>query len=338
MNVEKTLTDELRLVTDFQAPPPPSTTDVSRLAGRERGRVRRTRIAAAGVVAAAVVAAIVIGTQVGHPDAAPQPVKPSPSYYADGVPYYDHGGLYIDHQRQPGAWLFVESAGNHTVALAADQTAEILEDGEQVLQVDAAVVYQVRLSPDGTKAAWIASTGPNAGVLVVRDLVAARELGRLPLDLHPKNKEEGLGLSLMVQNSGRVYYSVNDPSWTWTPGGGGAPVRTTDSPDDLGLAGFPKAADFTGVGAPVRLSPDHLWGAWMTDSDGHELADTDGKALGVTVQKPGDPESRFTMPLPTGLDLPPLVFWETPTEISFAGPENLRCDIVDRGCRALGTS
>lgn len=337
MNIEQTLTGELRAVTEFQAPPPPSVADVSRMADRERGRARRTGLAVTAAVAAAIVAAIVIGTHAGRPNAAPQPVHPSLSYYAEGVPYYDHGSLYIAHQRQPGAWLFVESAGDYTVALAADQTAEILKHGEQVMQVDAALVYGVRLSPNGTKAAWIASTGPDAGVLVVRDLVASRELGRLPLTLRPKNNGEGLGFSLLVRNSGRVYYSVNDPSWSWTPGGG-SPTRA-DPPNDSGLFGFPRAADFAGVNASVRLSPDHLWGAWITDPEGHEFdGDPTGKPLGVTVQKPGDPGSRFTMPLPTGLDLPPFVFWDTPTEITFAGPENLRCNIADRGCLVLGTS
>jgi len=331
MNVEQTLTDELRAVTDFQAPPPPSFAEVRGMADRERGRARRTRLAVTGAVAAAIVAAVVIGTQTGRPSATPEPVKPSPSYYADGVPYYDHGGLYIDHVRQPGAWLSVESAGDFTVAVAADQTAEILRDGKQVMQVDG-FVYQAHLSWDGTKAAWIAIDGADRGVLVVRDLVAGRELGRLPLVLHARG-DQGIETSLDVRNDGSAYYEVGNRDWRWKPGGG-APERARAMPNAI-----QHPPGFSGVLTPVRLSPDHLWGAWMTDPDGHELeGDTTGTALGVTVQKPGDPSSRFTMPLPTTLDLPPIVFWETPTEISFAGPENLRCNIVDRGCRVLGTS
>jgi hypothetical protein len=331
MNVEQTLTDELRVVADLQAPPPPSVAEVSRMADHERGRARRTRLAVAGLVAAAVVAAVVVGTQVGHPSSAPQPMEPSPSYYADGVPYYDHGGLYIDHQRQPGEWFSVESAGEYSVAVAADQTAEILHDGKQVMQIDG-FVHQAALSFDGTKAAWIAADGQDKGVLVVRDLVASRDLGRLPLVLKPKG-DQGIGLSLGIRNDGTAYYQVNDQQWRWQPGAG-APVRARQMPNTVQT----HPAGFDGVAAPVRLSPDHLWGAWVTDPDGPELADTEGKALGVTVQKPGDPGSRFTMPRPTGLDLPPIVFWDTPTELTFAGPENLRCNIADRGCRVLGTS
>jgi hypothetical protein len=332
VNVEQTLTAELRAVASGAEPPaPPAVGHLVRLAERQRNRTRATRAGGVALAAAAVVAAVVLGQHIGRPDTAPQPVKPSPSYYADGVPYYDHGGLYVGHRRQPGDWTFVESNGDYSVAVAADQTAEILHHGAPVLRVGG-FVFEARLSFDGTKAAWIATDGPDASALVVRDLVAGRDLGRLPLVLRAQGGQ-GVETSLGIRNDGTVFYEVGHRAWTWHPGGG-APVRTTRMPNSVQT----HPPGFDGVAAPVRLSPDHLWGAWVTDPAGGELGDVKGKPLGVTVQKPGDLASRFTLPLPTGLDLAPIAFWVTPTEITFAGPENIRCDIVARDCRALGTS
>jgi hypothetical protein len=92
---------------------------------------------------------------------------------------------------------------------------------------------------------------------------------------------------------------------------------------------------FTGVSEPVRLSLDHLWGAWLTDRDGNPH--TPGSDLGVTVQKPGDPDSRFTMPLPvTGQA--GVLNWTTPTTLVVqlftddAGPVVATCEITTRTC------
>jgi hypothetical protein len=327
MNVEQTLTDELQTVAStVAAPPPPAVTALVRRAERQRTRARVTRSGGTVLVAAAVVAAVVIGSQIGRPTTAPPPANPSPSYYAAGVPYIDEGTLYIGHKPQPGTWIFAESVGAFTAAQRADQSTVILRDGVEVERIDG-LVYVLRLSPDGTKAAWIVATGPDAGVLVVRDLVDARELGRLPLVLHP-NGDEGLGFSLTVTAKGKVFYDLNDTSWSWTPGGG-APTKTEQPGNDPGPAGFASPTDFAGIDASVRLSPDHLWGAWLTT----------GSRRQVNVQKPGDSGSRFTIALPDGIRGGP-VQWESPTvALVFAeqatedGRQRIvACDIVTRKC------
>ena len=85
----------------------------------------------------------------------------------------------------------------------------------------------------------------------------------------------------------------------------------------------------------MRLSPDHLWGAWITGADGGTAPDVEGGALGVTVQKPDQPESRFTMPVPPGVEVAPIAFWDSPTVVVLNGPTGARCDIVKRTCRIV---
>ena len=323
MNLEQTLTDELRTIAAAaQAPPPPAPETLVRAAGRARRRTLATRVGATGLVAAAVVAAIVLGSQVGRPHAAPSPAKPTPSYAAPGVPYLFDGGLYVDHRRQPGEWFTVQSFGDHTIALAADSTATILRDGHEVMHVDG-VVQAVSLSFDGTKAAWLVDDGPGHGILVVRDLASSRELGRLRFAIDP-----AAGFSLTVRNDGTAYYDAGNRSWRWVPGSA-APVPSEQQPSQL-----PEhPAGFDGVPAPVRLSPDHLWGAWLTGPDGAAPADPEGHQLGLTVQRPGDPRSRFTIPVPPGSDVAPIPFWLSPTTINLTGQDQLLCDIVARTCR-----
>jgi hypothetical protein len=344
MNVEQILTDELRIVAaGTPSPPPPDLSDLVGSAGRARRRSLTVRVGGAILVAAAVVAAIVLGTQLGRPNASPQPAEPTPSYYAPGVPYWYDGGLYIGHRRQPGSWGEVHSAGQFTVALGADQTAVILRDGVQVDKLEGPV-DAVRLSPDGTKAAWIASTGSDAGVLVVRDLVLSRDLGRLPLVLKPKNDVEGLGFSLVVEDNSVTFYSINGVPWKWTPGRG-TPAHTRQQPNDTTIAGFADPADFD-VDMPVRLSPDHLWGGWLTDRHGQVVTVTGDTAPvrdGVTVQKPKDPGSRFTIALPAGANGVSMS-WDSPTTMIVQVPigtssaaDVLECDIVTRTCKQAET-
>jgi hypothetical protein len=192
-------------------------------------------------------------------------------------------------------------------------------------------VYVARLSFDGTKAAWITSTQPDAGVVVVRDLPAARDLARIPVALASRGQQR-FGSSLEVRNDGTVFYDVNDKQWTWTPGG--LPRRTDQVPPSE-TPNHP--AGFEAVDAPVRLSPDHLWGAWATDPEGHVPQSFDGVPLAVTVQKPDDPASRFTLRLPAGADLAPVPFWDSPTVLYFQGmsPQMITCDIVERQCRPM---
>lgn len=334
MNVEETLVDELLVVASAtDVPPPPAVPDLVRTADHDRRRSLTFRIGGTALVAAAVVGAVVLGTRIGGPDAAPSPAKPSPSYYAPGVPYLYKQRLYVDHEEQPGSWFEVHSAGRFTVALGIDESAVILRDGDPVETVEPRV-YVVRLSRDGTKAAWISATEPDAGLLVVRDLVRSRDLGRLPLVLKHE-KDGGLGYSLLVKNDGEAFYDINDVHWKWTPGG--TPTHTEQQPNDWSSYGT--SSDFD-VDTSVRLSPDHLWGAWLTDRHGqvvHASGDADPVQGAVTVQKPNDPGSRFTIALPDGAD-GGFVSWDSPTTVLVqvpdapGGEDVLACDITTRKC------
>jgi hypothetical protein len=328
MTLEQTLVEELQVVADVRAPLPPAVADLVRIAERERSRTLRLRVVATGLVAAAVVAAIVLGSQVGRPESAPQPVKPSPSYYAPGVPYLYKDRLYIDHKPQLGAWMQVESAGDHTLAVTADQVGVIYRNGVQVGQTEG-VVYASSLSRGGTMAAWIALTGKDSGELVVRDLDGARDLLRLPVDLQPHG-EQGVETSLLVKDDATTIYEINGRQWTWRPDGGD-PVRSHRQPNAIDT----HPPGFDGVGQPIRLSPDHLWGAWITGPDGGPAADVEGAAIAITVQKPGRPESRFTMPVPREVEAAPIPSWDSPTVVLLNGPKTARCDIMTRTCRVV---
>jgi len=321
MNVEQTLTDELQVVTGFQTPPPPSIADLGRMARHEHGHARRKQLGGLALVAAAAAAAVVIGIQGGRPNAAPSPVHPSPSYYAPGVPYWQAGHLYIDHERQLGDWSYAMTFGEYTLAVASDQTGEILRDGVQVLRIDGPILTS-SLSDDGTKAVWVIAKGKQNGVLVARDLVGGREIGRLPLAL-PAHGNQGPDVSAWIDRSSVVHYRVDDQGWSWEPGHDPAPEEYVDQE-------LPPSTGFDEADGRATLSPDHLWGAWLTDQDGH-LTDT-GPYDGVTVQKPGDPESRFTIPLPGPTDSG-FLLWTSPTRLAYGGYGYAACDIAERWCK-----
>jgi hypothetical protein len=312
------LTDELQVVTGFQTPPPPSIADLGRMARRERGRSRRKQLGGFALAAAAVAAAVVIGIHVGRPDAAPGPVHP---YYAPGVPYVQDGTLYIDHERQPGEWTYAVSFGDHTLAVATDQTGEILRDGVQVLRIDGPILTS-SLSDDGTKAVWVISKGKQSGVLVARDLVGGRETGRLPLAL-PAHGNQGPDVSAWIDDSGVVHYRIDARGWSWEPGHDPAPEQYVDQE-------LPQTTGFAEANGRAVLSPDQLWGAWMTDRNG-QLTDT-GPFTGLTVQKPGDPDSRFTIPLPGATDSG-AILWRSPTRLAYGVADYQLCDIAERWCK-----
>lgn len=254
--------------------------------------------------------------------APPDQATSSPSYYAQGVPYLHERTLYIDHKAQPGQWVLQESAGDYIVALATDQSGSILRDGVEVQRISGPV-YTLRLSPNGTKAAWVESSGPGAGTLVIRDLVRSRDLGRTPVLLGSRGAQ-GISVAVQLSDSGKVLYEVNDKYWSWMPGTG-LPTRA-DPPSDGGIAG-PRMSD---VNRPRPLSPDHLWVAWMPRSAG-----------ALSVQKPGDPSSRFTIPMPHGSGRNGLVQWESPTvalvltnQATEDGRQQIiACDITTRRCK-----
>ncbi|HET6167106.1 MAG TPA: hypothetical protein VFE07_09785 [Marmoricola sp.] len=334
MNVEQTLIDEFRVLADgTEVPPPPDAADLVRTAERDRRRSSTVRLGGTALVAAAVVAAIVLGSQVGKPDAAPRPAHPSPSFDAPGVPYLYKQRLYVDHEPRPGSWFEVRSAGRFTVALGTDGTAVILRDGELVQRIPGRLLV-VRLSRDGSKAAWIEKTGSRSGMLVVRDVVRSREIGRLPLDMTPR-KHGGLEFSLTVTDAGVAFYDINGVEWRWRPRHG-APTRTDREPNDW--TSYADPADFdVDVHTSIRWSPDHLWGAWLTDRHGQvvEPGQHDSPVQdGITVQKPNDPGSRFTIALPDGAD-GSFVSWDSPTVIWVQvrdGGDMFACDITTKEC------
>ena len=188
----------------------------------------------------------------------------------------------------------------------------------------------VSLSFDGTKAAWLLTDDQgDTGTLVVRDLSRSRDLGRLRLELTRPTGGNAVGFSLTVRDDGTAYYEIDSEQWRWRPGT--SPVPTTTQPSQRP----DHPAGFSGVSSSVSLSPDHLWGAWVTDPDGQEGGNLDGKALGVTVQKPDRPGDRFTVPVPRGVDVAPVVFWLSPTTLVLTGQDQVRCDIVARRCRVV---
>jgi hypothetical protein len=326
MNVEQTLTDELGVVAQtVTAPPPPAVTALVQQAASARTRSRVRWAATTLLAAAAVVAAVVLGSQVGRPNAAPQPATPSPSYYASGVPYVHKGVLYVDHKERPGEWVRSQSAGDYTVATRADDAMVIFRDGAEVDSVSGDGVLWSALSGDGTKMAWISRQDGRTGALIVRDLAASHDLGRLSVRLREQG-DHGVGLSMAVDDDGTVRYQIGDGSWrSWKPGAG-APIKARQPADEVTTP-----PGFSGIHSWVRLSPDHLWGAWLTDADGNELIGDDS-AGGVTIQKPGDPDSRFTIRFPPGSDVH-FLSWDTPVTVFGTGStHDVACDLVKRHC------
>lgn len=333
MNVEQILTEELRSVAASVEAPLPPIAGLVRDAEHARTRTLRTRLAGTVLVAAAVVGAIVIGTQVGRPSTAPPPTNPSPSpsYYASGVPYVLGGVLYIDHEPQPGQWSHAVTVGEYTTAFPRDDdpltdTAVILRNGVEVDTVSD-VFHGPEFSPGATKMAWFTATR-YTGELVVRDLADFRDLGQLPVEL---GSPGGAQPQLRVEDDGTVFYNTHYPTddlnWSWKPGG--AQVKVATSPREDGI---PNPAGFQGIRATVRLSPDHLWGAWLTDRDGGTLA-ADEDPGGLTVQKPGEPDSRFTIPVAGVTGPGSMALWDSPTRLTILGDSEVSCDVAERWCR-----
>lgn len=360
MNVEQTLTDELDAVArSFEAPPPPATRRLVDQAQRSRRRVR-LRLATTLVAAAAVIAAIVAGTQLGRPNAAPSPTHPTPTR-VDGqlptgapprLPYVLHQHLYVDGKAQPGLWSGVTTAGHTTLAFTGghdgnDGQPVLFHDGVAVAPLPARGVdaQSVRLSPLGTKVAWTEYDNDSAH-LVVRDMETGRELGRLSVDretfAHDGAENEGWENVQSVADDGTVTYGSVVVVHTWKPGSAPVdhdPVGYQQTPE-----GYPHRANL------VVESPDAAWGAWQTDRHGDPDPPTgdDGALVfdGVTVQRPGQPGSRFTFAMPDGTTEVRQLVWETPADILVLVvgavldglPEELvRCDVVKRTCEHAST-
>lgn len=252
------------------------------------------------------------------------PHHATPSYYASGVPYVYKSKLYIDHSAQPGTWIEAETGGEYTAATKPGKkyaTMVILRDGSPVATV-ADLVSGPKFSPDGTKLAWVTLAAHDAGTLVVRDLTRFRDLGQLPILVRPHGAE-GISVGLTIQNDGTVHYELHHKSWSWKPAG--KPIRSK-SPD----SSVQNPLGFGEVEASVRLSPDHLWGVWVSRTSNR-----------LDVQKPADPGSRFSIALPGGTGREGLVQWESPTlalvftlKPAKGGQQRIiACDVVARTCK-----
>jgi hypothetical protein len=345
MNVEQTLKSELTVVAAaVTAPPPPPVDALVRTAERSRTRTSARRLAATGLVAAAVVGAIVIGNQIGRPTTAPPTPSGTPTSLPTGgapqVPYILGETLYVDGKAQPGAWIGVRTAGGNTLALRSGDspgstatTAVLFRSGAQLETLSSA--QEAMLSPLGSKLAWIETSARDAH-LVVRDLRDDRELGRLPLDLDAVTGDSEATVHLTaVDDDGTVHWGGVLVDRAWKPGA--APVDVARPAATPRLKGFPRVA------LGVELSGDATWGAWLTDHAGRSEPRS-GIFDGVTLQRPDEPASRFTLALPEGTDVRGLS-WESTTDLLLTVFDDqqgtsehlVRCSASDRTCEVART-
>jgi hypothetical protein len=357
MNVEQTLTAELETVAhSVDAPPPPVAATLVRAAEQTRTRTRLRGAAVTLAAAAAVVGAVVAGGQLGGPDSAPSPTHPTPTH-ADGqlptgppprLPYVLQQRLYIDGKAQPGLWSWAATAGRTAIAVPDETGGQValFHDGVEVARLPRTVDTQsLRLSPLGTKVAWTEHDNDSAH-LVVRDMETARELGRLAVDratfVQDGDENEGWENLQGVADDGTVTYGGVLVVHTWKPGT--APVDHDPTSYLQRPQGYPNRANL------VIESPDGAWGMWQTDRNGRSNPPVgeDGGLLfdGVTVQRPGEPGSRFTFAMPKGTTDVRNVLWESTTDLLVLvvgdvldglPQEFVRCNVVDRTCEHAST-
>ena len=178
MNLEQTLTDELRAVaTATQAPPPPAAADLAHAAARARRRTAATRLGAVGLAAAAVVAAIVLGTQWGRTSSAPSPVSPTPTAtttpqtFPTGKPlatYVDERGiLYVAGVAEAGSWSGATTVGDLTLGFSGAPTAvrvTVFIGTRPVGTIDRTDDgADIKVSPDRRTIAWVRPAGTVGG-------------------------------------------------------------------------------------------------------------------------------------------------------------------------------
>ena len=349
MNLEQTVTDELRTVADaVQAPPPPAPDMLVRQAGRTRTRSSAKRFTVTALVAAAVLGAIVIGDHIGHPTSEPTPgplhVPPDastalPTGSEPAVPYILGDTLYVDGKAQPGAWIGVRTAGGNTLALQSDSpgsfaTTPVLFRSGALLETLSSA-RDAMLSPLGSKLAWIETSARQAR-LVVRDLDADQEIGRLSLDLDTVTGDSEATVHLTgVDDDGTVHWGGVLVDRSWKPGS--APVDVAQP------AATPRTKGFPSIAGGIERSSDATWGAWLTDHAGR-TEPRSGVFDGVTLQRPGDPASRFTIALPRGSDVRALA-WESDTAVLLtvfddqqgASEHLVRCSATARTCEVART-
>jgi len=276
-------------------------------------------------VAVLLLGASSCGSDSSNPSAH-SPSQASPTFYAPGVPYVYDGKLFIAHRAQAGRWISAETGADYTAATRVDGETfamVIFHDGKQV-QTSPKLISGPKFSSDGSKLAWVVQTGDNAGSLVVRDLRPYRDLGELRITIS-RDAAEGISVPLAVHNDGTAYYKLAHKSWAWKPGGD--PRRAAEPYEGPS----PNPPGFGKIKRSISLSPDHLWGAWVTP-DGH----------GINIQKPSMRASRFAIELPTDMGRGGPVQWESPTValvfMSRPGEDGSQqmasCDVIARQCVA----
>jgi hypothetical protein len=345
MSVEDLISEELRsVVGQIATPAPPDPRD---LIARSHGLRRRRR--AVGAVALAATAAVVGGiVAIGlHPS----PSSPSPSRRPTELPtgappsigYVDGSTLYVGGVPQTGAFSSAQTVGGTTVAFPTSgpgrRATVVFLDGrivDRIRGVDGSVL----ISQDGTKIAYVDDTGTTM-LLVVHDVGAERDLGTLPVSralFAPLNHTPVDGQELWsLADDGTVTYGGQQTSHTWRPGS--APVDHRPALRPTAPAGLPATA------VDAVFGPARTWAAWITDRHGAVSPDGGGAADGVTVQRPGRPDSRRVITLPVG-NHAFAITWETTTDIlvwvgtdlNGHGLHYLRCNIADQRCEYAPTT
>lgn len=352
MNIEQTLTDELRVVaTAVQPPPPPDVAVLVRQAVRSRGRTRVRWATTTVLAAAAVIAAIVLGNQIGRPDAAPSPTKPTPTRKADALPvgsplrtYVDqvNGRLYIDGTTEPGAWNDASTVDGLTLAFgrtttrSGDAEVGVFRDGQRVGTLQHVSDHLVETSPDTRAVAWV-EEHDTTGVIVVAQVgdEGVHELGRLSVPaLILGGDDESDENLISVADDGTVTYGGILSGHSWLPG---STPRVADVSSYLyGPQGYPPRAD------DVRPNHYGTWGAWLTDQRDPGAGGGYASWGAVAFQQPGHPETKVKVTLPANDNDVRDLYWESDTDLILATSygdssadavkDYVRCSVTDATC------
>lgn len=252
MNIEDRLTAELGARADSLVAPHVEVPALERL-GRAERRRRRTTWASAG---AALAAAVVVGgvALLAQPDArtapGPGPSEDPPSQAVEepgALPYLLGGELVVGERRIPvdPDWQIAFAGGTTLVGLQWEGPWSVLE-GDRLVELPTGTTTPVGviLSDDGTRAAWVNDVDRTTQRVVLWDLVADEEVGRVEVAVAPDFRDQ---LSLNgIDRLGRVTWTTNvlEDLTVWSPGS--APVLVT------GLPGFYQRAWPGGVVAAGR--------------------------------------------------------------------------------------
>jgi hypothetical protein len=351
MNVEQTLTDELRVVADtVTAPPPPAVTALVQQAAGARTRSRVRWAATTFLAAAAVVAAVVVGNQWGRTDSTPQPVGPTPTAtptpetFPTGNPLAtfvdERGTLYVAGVAEAGSWSGATTEGDLTLGFSGAPAAvevTVFIGTEPVGTIDRTDDSDnVKVSPDRRTIAWVRPEGTVGSIVVARvSPNGIRELGRLTVaTLLLGNDDERKERLMAVADDGTVTYGGVLGGHAWTPGS--APRSADISSYEYGPRGFPCH------GQEVVLNPSGTWGAWLAAPAGTSNGFAQFTAVGF--QQTDRPETRTRIAMPrTDADLRGL-YWESDTDVVLTvfDPTTtyvhyVRCNVVDRACEYAPT-